>query len=861
MRASIRMTATKKKSVLASAIAALLFPLSVFASSTTLTYTGGDQVVVIPAGVTSIHVELKGAGGGGWSGVTAGGAGGYASGDIAVTPGSTLKVIVGQGGSIEGQSSYGGGGWPLLLSGGMIAGSGGGRSAICASSGGATGLCANAANELITAGGGGGGYDQRVTVPGAGYWGAGGAGGGTNGVTGVGGSPYATEYDGAGGTQTGPGCYNYKPSGTAFGCGSQFQGGWQASDGTRSGFGSGGGGWYGGGIGMGAGGGSSHCASSVDGCTLTTGGGAAQNQNGSVTITWDECTISYGAGSATATGPGTCIFTVPSGVTSVHAELKGAGGGGRKNLNGTNRGGGGKGGATSGDVAVTAGSQLTVVVGEGGTLFGNRTAGGGGAAGYCTNTSAYGGGSGGGRSAIQRNDTDLMTAGGGGGAATGEVGSAAGGPGGGSTGGASGTQYQGRDGAVGNSSGPCAGGGGGGGWYGGSGGANGFGGGGGGSGYCGTSTNCTTTAGAGGAGATAASGENGSVTITWTPGFATCAVTLTPGTVNKGSGSTLSWSSQNADTSVYIDNAGYVSTEDNGHPSSGSFSVPSDTTTNYRCYAQGSGGTDGWHDGVLTVLQPCTFNGNTVTNGSSVTAYQSDSVPYGSSCVSQTRTCTDGSLSGTYAYASCQVSHQSCTLSGVTVEHGDSHTFYSSQTAPPGGLCSAVSQSRTCTDGTLSGFASYQYASCTCAPLSYCAGAVIHTVDGQCADTPHPACVSPQFCSPGVDHCLNPDPVFNAGENTTGHLEAKPQIVPKGETTRLHWDVSNVQSCTVTGTNGDGTGLNGTGTWYTMAGEQTSSPITSQVIYTLTCQALEGATPSSLSEQVTVTNVPVFQEL
>src|SRR5690606_11400056 len=48
-----------------------------------------------------------------------------------------------------------------------------------------------------------------------------------------------------------------------------------------------------------------------------------------------------------------------------------------------------------------------------------------------------------------------------------------------------------------------------------------------------------------------------------------------------------------------------------------------------------------------------------VAHGSSVTAYQSSTVPYGSSCTggsqSQTRTCNNGTLSGSYQYASCSV--------------------------------------------------------------------------------------------------------------------------------------------------------------------------------------------------------------
>jgi hypothetical protein len=64
---------------------------------------------------------------------------------------------------------------------------------------------------------------------------------------------------------------------------------------------------------------------------------------------------------------------------------------------------------------------------------------------------------------------------------------------------------------------------------------------------------------------------------------------------------------------------------------------------------------------VVEAADSCSFNGQTVTHGSSVTAYLSESVnvsesvEYGRDCLSQTRFCTDGSLSGTYEYSSCIV--------------------------------------------------------------------------------------------------------------------------------------------------------------------------------------------------------------
>jgi hypothetical protein len=51
----------------------------------------------------------------------------------------------------------------------------------------------------------------------------------------------------------------------------------------------------------------------------------------------------------------------------------------------------------------------------------------------------------------------------------------------------------------------------------------------------------------------------------------------------------------------------------------------------------------------------CSFDGETIDSGSSVTAYQASSVAPDSVCVSESRLCSDGTLSGTYAYASCSV--------------------------------------------------------------------------------------------------------------------------------------------------------------------------------------------------------------
>jgi collagen type VII alpha len=100
--------------------------------SNIFTYTGSDQNYTVPVGTTSIVVTMWGAGGGGATNNNFGGPGAFVSGTLNVTPGDTLKVIVGQGGPQIAASVYGGGG-PSSSNGAESfgrAGSGGGRSAL-----------------------------------------------------------------------------------------------------------------------------------------------------------------------------------------------------------------------------------------------------------------------------------------------------------------------------------------------------------------------------------------------------------------------------------------------------------------------------------------------------------------------------------------------------------------------------------------------------------------------------------------------------------------------------------------------------------------------------------------------------------
>jgi hypothetical protein len=232
----------------------------------TFQYTGANQTFRVPSGVTSLTVELFGAGG---STAFTGGTnpeaqGGFVYGNLLVSPGQIYTIIVG-GQTNQAGPQFGGGG----AGGGGFGGSGGGYSGIF-----------SADNSVFVIAGGGGGDAQNT---------AGGAGGGNQadpGYGGAGGGNQAT-----GGTGSGVGATS----------GTQFTGGTGVNGG-----GGGGGGYYGGGGGgtntSAGGGGSSYVGFLVGTIINTKGGGSyspyAASQNGgtghgSIKITY---TVSGGGG-------------------------------------------------------------------------------------------------------------------------------------------------------------------------------------------------------------------------------------------------------------------------------------------------------------------------------------------------------------------------------------------------------------------------------------------------------------------------------------------------------------------------------------------------------------------------------------
>jgi hypothetical protein len=107
--------------------------------------------------------------------------------------------------------------------------------------------------------------------------------------------------------------------------------------------------------------------------------------------------------------------------------------------------------------------------------------------------------------------------------------------------------------------------------------------------------------------------------------------------------------------------------------------------------------------------------GGTIANGQSVTAYSAVNPPAGQVCsaVAQTRTCNNGTLSGSNTQQTCSL--LACTLPwGGSIASGQSVTAYSAASPAVGQACSAIAQTRTCTNASLSG----GFAQQSCTPLS-----------------------------------------------------------------------------------------------------------------------------------------------
>ena len=235
--------------------------------SATFMFTGAPQQFTPPACVTSITVDVRGAGGGGV--VDAGGPGGRTQATLTITSSDVLNIYVGGAGG-PGNGSAGAGGY----NGG---GAGGGYPADEAYGGGGGGASdiriggTDLSHRVVIGGGGGGAPDCNL----AGGVGGGLVGGGGPGCDGV-------ETLATGGTQTAGGS-----GGTysGFSPGAAGQAGLGGAAGAGSYGGGGGGGLFGGGGGAsaGGGGGAGFASAAATGVTMTSG---YQTGNGVVIVTY-----------------------------------------------------------------------------------------------------------------------------------------------------------------------------------------------------------------------------------------------------------------------------------------------------------------------------------------------------------------------------------------------------------------------------------------------------------------------------------------------------------------------------------------------------------------------------------------------
>lgn len=307
----------------ASALAGASVPPAAIASpSQTYSYVGAPQIYVVPDGVTSIDVTLKGAEGLTVSGGGSGGEGATVNATISVSPGEVLQINVGGQGR-DNASAYNGGGRP----------GGGGATDIRRPSFASTMTSFNSCAYNFSCG-----YPERIVIAGGG--GGGGNLSGSNGGRGGENGEAGTAFNASGGDATGGAGGSQSAGGSAgggtaigpnAGPGSGSLGVGGANGWATGAFGGGGGGGLfgggqggqssngtGGNLGAGGGGGGSSYAggAGVSSPLFTTGGGTG---NGSVLVSVATAISNASFG---YTG-GTQTYTVAIGVTELAVRLNG----------------------------------------------------------------------------------------------------------------------------------------------------------------------------------------------------------------------------------------------------------------------------------------------------------------------------------------------------------------------------------------------------------------------------------------------------------------------------------------------------------------------------------------------------------
>ena len=226
-------------------------------------------------------------------------------------------------------------------------------------------------------------------------------------------------------------------------------------------------------------------------------------------------------------------------------------------------------------------------------------------------------------------------------------------------------------------------------------------------------------------------------------------------------------------------------------------------------------------------LQSCLFNGVTVASGASATAYLTSTVPFGSACASQTRTCTNGALSGSSSYASCAVAAPAaCLFNGQTVQHGSSITAYATGAVSQGLTCTPIT--RTCYNGALSG--NGEFSSCNVSAFASCLFNG-QTLASGASITAYSASTVPygQTCSSSIRTCTNGN-LSGSGDygscvpNSPASCLVNGQTVASGSSITLYFSAvdsncsSEVRTCT------DGS-LSGSASYGSCQYPQGSTPI------------------------------------
>lgn len=110
----------------------------------------------------------------------------------------------------------------------------------------------------------------------------------------------------------------------------------------------------------------------------------------------------------------------------------------------------------------------------------------------------------------------------------------------------------------------------------------------------------------------------------------------------------------------------------------------------------------------------CIFNGKTILHGGKELAFETSTVAFGSTCNSELRECNNGIMSGSFNFASCTPNAPAaCIYKGRTIPHGGKiEKAYETLSVPFGSTCKF--ETRECNNGHLSG--SYEQDSCSTEP-------------------------------------------------------------------------------------------------------------------------------------------------